>query len=189
MAIQQAVVKGTLASAVQFRNIYVADVVPIGGDSSEDLWYAYLASIYGTINPYISSLANITTTALYHRTGDQWFFDSEMATPWPGESAGEMMPNFVAAVILGLVTGSHSRGRKFFSGWIESAVNGNILITAPLAALVTAALNYVSPYEPITGSILTPGIIDKTGTFRPFTSGVVASLLGTMRRRKPGLGI
>jgi hypothetical protein len=59
-------------------------------------------------------------------------------------------------------------------------------VAEALASLLAA---YLTPFEGIGGGTITPGVLDKNESFRPFVSGLVSSVLGTMRRRKPGVGI
>jgi hypothetical protein len=53
--------------------------------------------------------------------------------------------------------------------------------------LVTAATAYITTIGG-GGVNLIPGVVDKNHVFHAFTSGVVDTLLGSMRRRKIGVG-
>jgi hypothetical protein len=91
--------------------------------------------------------------------------------------------------LIGKGSGLRHMGRKFFGPIPITSAHGNDLAPAVIIALSTVLANYVTPFTGIGGGTITPGILDKAGTFRPFVGGLLSSLLGSMRRRKPGIGI
>lgn len=101
----------------------------------------------------------------------------------------DSLPSLVAGVILGIAPGYRHVGKKFFGPIPESMATGSSLAAGAAAAAAAILLAYITPATSILGSTLDPGVVDKTGTFHAFTGGVVSSLLGTQRRRKPGIGI
>jgi hypothetical protein len=189
MTIQRAVMEGLLAGVVQTRNIFTADVVPSGGDTSHVLWQAYLSSIITPISGIITSVWAITAIELQLAAAGHWEPFERYVPSWTITGAGDYLPNLVAFVLLGKASGLRHVGRKFFSGVIESAATANSLTTAALAAAASGLAAYITPFTGIGGGVITPGVTDSAGTFRPFIGGTVSSLLGSMRRRKPGLGI
>lgn len=189
MAIQRAVIAGLLAGTVQTRNIFTADVVTLGGDTPQQLWNAYLGPIYTALSPAISPVWTSSTIELQDWTLGHWVpFDLYTVT-WTMTGSGDILPNIVAIVLLGKAAGLRHVGRKFFSGVTEGATLANSLTTAALAMAASALAAYLTPVTGVGGGTLTPGVLDKGGFFHAFVGGQVSSLLGSMRRRKPGLGI
>lgn len=189
MTLQKAVVHGTIADVVQFRNIYAAEVTLGNVYSYEDMWTLYLGPIYNAIR---SILSNVVETQYYEiliPDAGHWVPFQQVTFVKVGAEGTDYLPNAVAAVLLALAPGFRHVGRKFFSGIAETHTTNNSLTSTGLSYAVTALAAYLAPVGVGDGSVLNPGIIDKTGTFHQFTSGVVASLLGSQRRRKPGLGI
>lgn len=188
MAIMRAVVKGTLFDTVQVRNMFTADVTPAGGDTSEDLWTAYLQSIYTEV----ASICNVGfKTATYEMQaplGSQWETLQEVPFVNEGDSVADYLPNQTALVLIGKAAGIRHLGRKFFSGLSESASTGNGIATLVASTVAAALLAYITPFTGIGGGIIQPGIRTAGGTFYPFVGGFASSLLGSMRRRKPGIG-
>lgn len=189
MSIMRAIVKGSIAGTVQTRNMFTADVVPSGGDTAEVLWSAYLHGIYDQIFPMTTPLWSSSTYELQAPLGSQWETTDEVAFALTGSGTGEALPNIVSLVLLGKAAGIRHIGRKFFSGLVEGATVGNVLAGAVVAQVATALLGYITPFTGIGGGTLTPGVRTEGGVFHPFVGGVVSSLMGSMRRRKPGLGI
>lgn len=189
MAIMRAVVKGNLAAIVQYRNMFTADVVPSGGDTAEILWTAYLSSIYDEIKQIMANIVNIDGYDLYAPLGSQWELVQEVSWVTGGTISTDYQPFAVAAVLIGKAAGVRKMGRKFFGGIAESMTSGNYLTTAAMSQAALACLAYVTPFTGLGGGTITPGIRTQAGVFHPFVGGVVSSVLGSMRRRKPGVGI
>lgn len=189
MTIQRAVVKGTLFSTVQVRNMFTCDVVESGGDTFELLWTTYLESIYSEVIGLAVDQLVYYSYELQNYSAGQWVPFDEVDFDWVGENNLAALPNAVAVVLLGKASGLRHVGRKFFSGITENQSDGNALFTTSLAVAASALLAYITPFTGIGGGTITPGIVDGSGTFHPFVGGVVSTLLGSMRRRKPGLGI
>lgn len=189
MAIERAVVSGYLAGVVATRNMLTCDVVPSGGDTQQLLWDVYLQDIYNTIYSILAPLATVDSYELQSYSGGQWIPYDLVAFPKTGGATGDNLPNAVAAVLLGKASGLRHMGRKFFSGVAESYTLGNTLTTAGMAVAASALLAYITPFTGIGGGTIEPGTVNSAGVFSPFVGGLVSSLLGSMRRRKPGVGI
>ena len=103
--------------------------------------------------------------------------------------AGDRLPNQMAAVITANTPRPKSRGRKFLPGFVETAAIGGDLITAALTALTTALNHYIADETVADTDVLSPGV-PRAGVneFLEFTNGEVNSIMGTQRRRKPGVG-
>lgn len=104
-------------------------------------------------------------------------------------STDDLMPNQMAAVLRGNTTRPTSFGRKFLMGLVETAATGGDLTSSVLTSLATTLANYLAD-ETVSGtSVLSPGVPRKgVNTFLPFSDGVINSIMGTQRRRKPGIG-
>jgi hypothetical protein len=189
MTTQRAIVKATAFGTVQIRNMYTAEVVETGGDTAEMLWHIYLDAIYTTILSQLSTGFVTYAVELQERVGAAWVPTLEYPEAWTGTGIGDPLPNAVAMVLIGKGAGLRHVGRKFFGPIAETTNIGNTIAAGVMVILSEALLNYVSPVTGIGGGSLTPGVLSKTGTFYPFVGGIVSSLLGSMRRRKPGIGI
>ena len=189
MTIQRAVVKGTLFGVVQVRNMFTASVQASGGDTPEILWTAYLDSIYTEIEQLCVEQMIWTSYEIQEISGTQWETIDEVTFEHEGGFATDSLPNAVALVLLGKATGIKHVGRKFFSGLSETYSATNTLVGGAIPLMAAALLAYVTPFTGIGGGLIQPGVVSSAGTFHPFVGGSVSSLLGSMRRRKPGLGI
>lgn len=189
MTTQRAVVKGQLVGFVETRNMFVCNVVPSGGDTAEVLWLAYITGIYNSLGTVMNTIWTVYQYELQNRSGTQWVPFNLITYAQTGGQTTGYLPNAVAFVLLGKAAGLRHVGRKFFSGMDKSNVIGNSIGAGTLVTLATVLLAYVAPFTGIGGGVITPGILDKTNTFRAFAGGTVSTLLGSMRRRKPGIGI
>jgi hypothetical protein len=189
VTIQRAVVKGILGDLVQTRNLFTADVVESGGDTFAILWDAYLQSIYDEVEPILSITATTISAELQNYTAGDWITFDELEFVNSGSSTAQALANAVAFVLIGKAPGKRKMGRKFFSGLTEDTGQVNTLADSVLSAAALTLLAYITPFTGIGGGTITPGILDKDGSFKAFVGGVVSSYLGSMRRRKPGIGI
>lgn len=187
--INKIVVKGLLAGVVQTRNVYYAQIDASTPESRESMISDYLDGIYSKIELVTGPVATWDGADLFVRSASEWLPVGSMDLDYAGANEGDVLPNLVAATIIGKVTGSKGFGRKFFSGISEAQTTVDALIAGALANMALAALAYVSPVLGDGTDRLDPGLWMKDEAFHTFSTGVVSSLLGTMRRRKPGLGI
>lgn len=189
MTIERAVLTGQILNQVVTKNMFTAEVTEVGGDTSPLLWDVYINQFAVQWQELAAELVAITSYEIQRRVGSQWettgFFDVTFASG----NTGDQIVNAVASVLVGKALGVRRMGRKFMSGLAGAVVEGNALSTGAMAEAVLLLALYVSPVIGIGGGTLQPGILDKNGTFHPFVGGFVSTFLGSMRRRKPGVGI
>lgn len=187
--IQRAILKGRLLGLVATRNMFVAEIDPFEPYDPAIVWAGYLGAIWDNISIYMSTGWVAETIEIQNLEGTNWVTVKEIPSSLAGSSTSPIVANLLAAVLVGKAIGKRLVGRKFFSGLTEAVVEANSMTSAALSAFAGAAIDYISPFTGSDTSVLQPGIVDKNFAFHGFVSGFVASLLGTMRRRKPGLGI
>lgn len=187
--IERAIMKGTVLDLVQTRTMFTALLADGVDVTDAPAWPVYVHGIFTPILTAISSAWTTSTLELQYRSGSSWVTYDEVAFTLGASNSGDVSPNYVAVVLIGKALGLRKMGRKFFTGIPKSLLSGNALGGAFLAGFASSLLAYISPQTGVGMSDLTPGIVDVAGTFHPFVGGFVSSFLGTMRRRKPGLGI
>jgi len=189
MAIQRATIKGRISSVIETRSVFTADVEPIGGDTSQVLWEAYLTNIIVPLQPLLSVVWTAYEYEITIPAAGHWEPFAVESFVVGGAASGDALPNAVAAVLIGKASGLRHVGRKFFSPLAESQTVGNSFVSGAASALATALAAYLTVETGIGGGTLTPGVVDSTGNFHAFVGGFVSSIVGSIRRRKPGIGI
>ena len=189
MATQRAVIKGSMLDLVQIRSMFTANVVESGGDTAEMLWDVYLDQLYAELEPVLSNNVTFQSRELQNYSGGSWVTFDEDAVSWAGTSTTMEVPNSVSAVLIAKTAALRTVGRKFIGGLTVSSIAGNAIDSGALAVVAAALVLYLAPVTGIGGGTLTPGVVDKSGTFHAFVGGFVSSFMGSMRRRKPGQGI
>jgi hypothetical protein len=189
MTTQRAIVKGSITDNVQFRNMFVGNVTLSEGDTDETLWTGYLDSMYLYIKECCTQAFHLHTVELQTREGNVWQTVGEFNYAKDGIISGEAIANAVALVFIGKVLVHRGFGRKFFSGFGESMVVGNGIASAAVSNVATALAGYLGTYTGTHGGTLVPGLWTKDNAFHSFVGGFVSTVLGSMRRRKPGNGI
>jgi hypothetical protein len=187
--IERAIMHGTILNAASVRNMFTSEVIPLGGDTDVVLWDAYLHSVYDPLENIIDSICTFPEYELYERLAGQWVLKAVIPYTFTGTSSSDQVPNQMALVLVGKALGVRKMGRKFFGGLGTDFVVGNGLDAGSLIQAGVALAGYLTPFTGIGGGTITPGILDKTEIFHPFVGGLVSAFLGTMRRRKPGVGI
>jgi hypothetical protein len=156
----------------------------------------YIEDLYGAISTYLSDGFTINPSYLYKKvwdpTGAAWVIDELIYTFTPSfthTNTDDPFPNQIAPVIVANTLRPKSRGRKFLMGFVETAADASDLVSGAVTALGTALNHYLAD-ETVQGSnLLSPGVPrEGVNTFLPFTDGAVNSVVGTQRRRKPGVG-
>lgn len=189
MTVQRAILKGTLLNLVSTRAMFTADVTATTHELDATLWQAYISSIFTEIREILASSAVTTTVEYQELTAGEWVTFGEEECVWSGTGSGDPLPNQNALVFIAKGISKWSTGKKFFSGLAESQVVGNSLINDAVIAAAAGLLAYITPYTDGISGDLVPGILNKEGTFVPFVGGLVSSLIGSQRRRKPGNGM
>lgn len=156
----------------------------------------YIYDIYNAVAAFLDTNATLNYTEVdkiaWNATEGKWLTTGTLGQCDPAFTAtgsGDTFPNQIAPVLRANTSRPKSFGRKFLMAFVESAATGTDLTSAALTALAIALAHYLAD-ETVSGtSKLVPGVprADEN-TFLPFTDGVVNSLVGTQRRRKPGVG-
>lgn len=101
----------------------------------------------------------------------------------------QILPYQNAAVLVGRTARPRSRGRKFLPPFGEDCQDASVWTAAVLADLADALLIYLADIAVSVNNDLSPGVPSTvTGTFLPFTGGLVNDYVRTQRRRVPGVG-
>lgn len=188
MGIERAVVKATIAGTLEIRNMYTAQIVEVGGDTSAVLWSAYMNDLIANECDFLVDVVHFYEYEVYELNSGQWYLIDTEELDATGQSSAEQMLNAAAIVLIGKGSGLRHIGRKFLGAISEAVAYGNNIAAAFLPSVALALASYITPLTGIGGGTLTPGIVTSAGVFHPFVGGVVSTLLGTMRRRKPGVG-
>lgn len=189
MGIQRAVVYGSISGVVQTRSVFTADVTVISGDEAVDYWEPYLGSVFDPLLEYISLIWASDHVEVSEPVAGKWIPTDTFSMVQEGTNVGQALANAVAGVLIAKAPGARHFGRKFISPLTEAVATGNLMDGVLMTAMASALLAYITPLTTVLGSTLTPGVVDKTGAFHAFVGGTVSSILGSIRRRKPGVGI
>lgn len=156
----------------------------------------YLETIMGELSDYLADDFTINPSWLHkvawNTTQSKWLTTYLIDTFTPSfthTSTPDPLPNQIAAVMIGNTYTPSSRGRKFIPGLTDNATDGSTLIAACVVDLVGAVADYISVAPVSAGNNLVPGVPDyDSSTFWTFRDGVADTIVGTQRRRKPGVG-
>lgn len=156
----------------------------------------YVEGIYSPLSAYLHNGSSINPCQVDKIAWDagegKWLTTAQVGQTTPVFSlsgAGDPFPNQIAPVIRANTSRPKSYGKKFLMHFVETSAAGSDLTSAVLTALATTLANYLAD-ETVSGtSVLSPGVPRTNfNTFLEFTDGVVNSVVGTQRRRKPGIG-
>jgi len=185
---------GTIAQNVfKFLCSFTED---LSGSSVVAAAIQYIEDVMDSIAAQLTDGFTINITPLHSVVWDaqtaEWVINALIGTGLPDyahTNADDPFPNQIAAVLVGNTARPKSRGRKFLPSFGETtALQGDL--TGAAITNLTTALNHYLADETVSGdSVLVPGVWrDGVETWLQFTDGVVNSVLGTQRRRKPGVG-
>ena len=156
----------------------------------------YLEDIYNEMSTYLSDDFTINPSWLnkvaWNITQSKWLttYLVDIFTPsFTHGNTDDPFPNQIAPVMVGNTYNPNSRGRKFVMGFVETAALAGSLVAAAVTDLVGAVSYYISPVAIDGSNSLVPGVPDEdSATFWTFRDGAANTIVGTQRRRKPGVG-
>lgn len=195
--VYRGIVKGRLLDSVETRNMFTYKLTSANCTDDEVALAIQqkMNELYSNLLGYLSEGFETTSCEAQKWTpasGGQpgyWTTLSEIAQAAAGLTASDISSFQTAALIVCRTLTKKVLGRKFIPGIPESlTADGEVtgsLLTA-LGYFLTGMLDFIVMGV---GGAAVPGVLDKSGIFRPFISGVVGSVLSTMRRRKPGYGM
>lgn len=189
MGVERAIFKGTIASTVQFRNMFTANVTEVGGDTSAVLWNTYNLALLSDFGDLVGATTHFYEAEIQEYSAGHWITKDIVAFDYAGSVSGDLLPYQAAITFIAKGAGLRQVGRKFVGGITETMTAGGVLTSTLVTAAAQFLTDWIAPVTGIGGGTLVPGIVDKGGTFRAFVGGTVSSVLGSMRRRKPGIGI
>lgn len=157
---------------------------------------SYIEDIYDAVVSFLSDGFTINPSYVhevaYNSETSQWETVRLLDVINPSfthTNTDDPFPNQIAPVLVANTTRPSSFGRKFLMGFVETAALGGDLTTSALTALATALASYIADETISAGNDLIVGVPrSHNSTFLTFTDGVVNSIVGTQRRRKPGVG-
>jgi hypothetical protein len=157
---------------------------------------ASLNALYDILAPYISDAIVVNPAYLnlisWSSELQKWYTARDLgvaAMTWEGEGIQDSFPNQVAAVLTAATYLPKHNGRKFFPMFVETSAVAGDLISGALTALTAAGALYIEPLPLGGADKLTPCVASGDGgQTLTFASVVANSILGSCRRRKPGVG-
>lgn len=157
----------------------------------------YIEDIMGAVSTYLSDDFTINPSWL-HKTvwdpvGTKWVTSTlvDIFTPsFTHTNTDDPFPNQIAPTMTANTYYPGHRGRKFLPGFVETSALASELVAAALTALGTALAHYLAD-ETVSGTdYLLVGVpAASANEFQAFSDGVANSIVGTQRRRKPGVGV
>lgn len=156
----------------------------------------YIEDIYGALSAYLSDDFTINPSWLNKVAWDsdlqKWATTAlvDIFTPsFTHTNTDDPFPNQIAPVMTANTFAPGSRGRKFIMGFVETSALAGDLVAGALTALGTALNHYIADETVSGANLLQVGVVRaNAGNFLTFSDGAVNSVVGTQRRRKPGVG-
>lgn len=154
-----------------------------------------LEDMFDNLNSYWStqvSLNTVTVNEWEYDTTDQWHtgrYIGEGALTDGFASGTDMLPHASAAVITGNTGNVNVKSRKSLPGVIDTQAVDSQVQASTLTALANFAVDWIAQMFVDTNEYLEPGVPGKEGIWYALASALVSDLIGSQRRRKPGIGV
>lgn len=186
---------GTIGQNIFYYEL--AGDTPQDDDDIKDAITAAIDALYTLIDDCISDQIVVNPMAFtivgWSIEEMKWVTEANLgySTPtWAGANIADPFPNQIAAVLTAATARPKSRGRKFFPMFAENQAIVGDLIGGALTALAAAGALWLQNL-PLGGANglwpMVPSTLD--GAKLGLQSVEVNSILGTYRKRKPGVGI
>ncbi len=198
--ILKAVLEFVLADGTIIQNIvhWVAEFIT--PQSEVDVLSAakqYGEDLYDEIDTWVDLNVVVNPMTLHELEWDAveglWVVDRLIGITTPSitfTGATDPLPHQCSAVLVGNTARPKSRGRKFLPPFLDLAADGSDWVSAVLTGLGLALNHYLADEVVTASNDLSPGVPRTAANeFLPFGTGIVNSIVGTQRRRKPGIGM
>lgn len=188
-----------LGDGTQYQNIY--HMVRDGTDAHSDATHVSaietkVEAMYATIiaqvrNDVVEQLSFVDRVE-FNEITDQWEVVENIGTFTPGfdpANTGEGLPYQSAPYIIFKTQRPKSVGKKFLFPFGEDQQDETILIGAAVTAMVAFGVSVLNPLVVGGDATLTMGITRTgIGIFLNFLVAVVNDVIGSQKRRRPGVG-
>lgn len=192
------VVEAVLGDGTIVQNVYYLLAQLAAGQADQSVLNAletYVEAAYAEVISYLSDTVtfNPITADIIEWDGTKWETTYHIGTEDIDTAPAvvtEPLPNQIAPFATFNTERPKSKGRKFLFGFVEAASDGSFLISACTTAMAAFAAEVITTIVLGPLNELTPGIVRKgVDLFLEFSSAVVTNVVGTQRRRRPGVGI
>lgn len=156
----------------------------------------YIEDIYAEVQAFVKSTVTLDSVDVdevqFNAVDDFWEIvrsvgQGALSDAFAGTA--ELLPNQVSPVLMAYTGRPKSYGRKFLAGFDESATDGSDLEAGLVTAMTAALGDWLATEIISSGNDLVPVVVRSTvDSVLPLVSGAVNSIIGTQRRRKPGVG-
>jgi len=106
-----------------------------------------------------------------------------------GGSAVDMLPHACAPYITANTDDVKKRARKYFMGFADDQSDASTLDSAAYSALINLATEWLTDIIVEAGTELVPALAGLGGAEKLLLTAIVSNLIGSQRRRKPGVGV
>lgn len=186
------VARARMFGQIEIRNIFYLEVAtfPTQAELLTDV-PAYLSGFYTPLLGSLSTVFNLYGWDVHkwNATTHKWEFAIEGSVNLTGTNGAEPLPTQMAGVMVAYTLTKRVFARKFIAGLVVGATVGNILISTTLLALTNALTFWLSDFTAPSAKVYSPVTLTKSFTFVTFSQAIVDKIMGTMRRRKAGVGI
>lgn len=185
-----------------------------GGNIAQNVWYWKLAGTtpvseatvlaaiatrislcFAQVQAYIRSTVTLDTVAVHTWVWDgvsAWetgLYVGEAALSDSFAGAANMLPHAAAGVISASTSDVNRTSRKSIAGLDESTQDQSEFISAVVTALVNFGSQWLADIVLGGSEFLDPGLPGGDGVFYPLLVAAVGDIVGSQRRRKPGIGV
>lgn len=189
-----------LADGVIIQNVYHFASVFAAPQSDFDVINGvndYVEDIYDDFDQYVDENVTVNPLIVHVVAFDGgegiWVTERLLGSTIPDitfTGVTDPLPHQCSPVLVANTGRPKTRGRKFLPPLLDTAADGPDWIGAVVTALGAALVNYLATEVLSANNVLTPGVPrTEENFFNGFTNGIVNSIVGTQRRRKPGVGI
>lgn len=186
-----------LGDGTQYQNVYhyLFDGVGTPSDATvvADIATA-MDDAYDDLQPLVKNtvLNDLSSVDIVEFVTGEWTVTRNVGTfslNMDGVGAGDMLPNMSSPFVTFKTARPKSVGRKFLFPLVEGFQVATVLAVEAVTAIVLYAAVILDDIEVDLINALHPGIV-RTGIddYLVFTAAVVTNILGTQRRRRPGVG-
>lgn len=186
------VLKGRFDDANETRNIFHCTTDSDDAADNVNAAAEWISEYVDAIRPATSEHFRYYGMEVYEQIGlaDDWnLIGTVTFTGATGTAPGTYNANQDAAVMIGKTGIPKTVGKKFAPAITDAGQADSTIQAGAMATLVSVLAIWITEFVSTGTVTVTPAIFKKlSGAFAPIVGGIVDLLVGSQRRRKPGVG-
>lgn len=187
----------TLEDGTQYQNVYHHQRAGVGVFTDQehvDALKSWAQTVYNTIAAHVSDtiIEALSSVDKVEYVAGKWTVTENVGTFTPTftpTGSTDTLPNQIAPYLIFKTSRPKTVGRKFLFPFLETSQDAGVLTSAAMVVLNSFAAEAMTYISLAAENVLIPGVVrTAVDAWHSFYAVIANAIVGTQRRRRPGVG-